>query len=178
MKSIEEIVEGCIKNNSLCQMEFYDQNFSWLLVVVGRIVGRCDEAEDIVQESFIKLFERIEKYKDAPKSAIYALRRIAINASIDCLRRRHVKFVDEDKADDLIVIENDDLERFDFKVEQVKRAIDVLPQGYRLIVTLRAVEQMEFEEIAKQLHITPSTVRSQYVRAKSKIVKMIEDEKG
>lgn len=177
MKNIEEIVEGCIKNNSLCQMEFYDQNCSWLLLVVSRIVGRCDEAEDIMQESFIKLFESIPKYKDTPKAVTYALRRIAINASIDCLRRRRIKFVEEDKADTLVSIEENDLESFDFKVEQVKRAIDELPQGYRLIVTLRAVEDMEFEEIARQLHITSSTVRSQYARARGRIIKIINDEK-
>lgn len=156
-------------------MEFYDQNCSWLLVVVSRIVGRCDEAEDIMQESFLKLFECIERYKDTPKAATYALRRIAINASIDYLRRRKIKFVEEDKAE-FVQVENYDLESFDLKIEQVKKAIEALPQGFKLIITLRAVEQMEFEEIAKQLHLAQSTVRSQYARARCKIIKMIKDE--
>ncbi|RZK47290.1 MAG: RNA polymerase sigma factor, partial [Pedobacter sp.] len=105
------------------------------------------------------------------------VKRIAINKSISHLRKRKIEFADlgftEAQAEeDYDIAEN---EIFESKVEDVKKCIAELPDGYRTIVTLYLFEQMPQEEISKLLGISHNTVRTQYHRAKKKILTSLKD---
>lgn len=177
MIDIAKIVSGCIARNRVSQMELYDLYSQDVFLTAYRIVQLRDEAEDIVQNSFLKIFDRIEVYETSPKSTLYALKRIAINASIDFLRTRRLKFIDDITNIPDVCEDNIDYEDVEMKVVLIKSAISELPTGSRVIVTLRIIEEYSFEEIATQLHLKSSTVRTQYVRAKKKILTRLDYEK-
>jgi len=177
LKDINNIINGCIAGNHSSQIELYDRYNKDLFLTSYRIVQNSGEAEDIMQDSFIKLFERIALYKDTPQMAISALRRIAINASIDRLRRKRLEFLEDMTTLSIVNEEDVDFESIEEQSNAIKKAIALLPKGARIVVTLKAVEGYTFEEIAEQLQITSSTVRSQYVRAKQRILNILKDGK-
>jgi RNA polymerase sigma-70 factor (ECF subfamily) len=141
---------------------------------------RC-EAEEAMQETFLKAFANIDRYdRQTPFDAW--IRRIAINTAIDGLRKKRVEFVDYndaavsnliDDADD----ENDEQMLIMEKVEQIKTAVEQLPNRARLIVGLHLIEGYDCEEIAGILNIQPGNVRIQYMRAKQKLIEIIKQNK-
>lgn len=177
MKNIENIVLGCIRNDRASQLEFYNLYSKDIYYTIYRIIQNSVEAEDIMQNSFLKIFKKIDTYKEKPQIIIYSLKRIAINASIDNLRRRKLSFIEDIEAIPEVIEDEIDYENTEIRANQIKEAMNSLPNGARMILTLRIIEELSFDQIAKQLELKPSTVRTQYVRAKSKILKIIRDEK-
>lgn len=167
-----QLLQQCKKGSIEAQMELYNMLFASAFHCACRIVGATDAAQDIVQEGFLKIFDRIDHYFEAPQMLQYSLRRIVINASIDALRRRNVQFVEIDEKQCAGEEPIDESELL-FTVEKVKRAIEKLPAGYKTIISLRLFEDMDFKDIATELSISDSTARSQYIRAKRKILEMI-----
>lgn len=163
----------CKKGVVEAQMELYDMLFNPLFYTSYRIVGVVGEAQDIVQESFLKIFDRLERHYDNPPTIEYALKRIVINASIDSLRRRKVQFVDISAADTITYNDTEEQDMKTENIERVKRAVEQLADGFRTVISLKLFEQMDFEDIALKLGVTESTVRSQYIRAKKRILEQL-----
>ncbi len=143
---------------------------------ICRIVSHTAEAEDILQESFYHAFSNIHRLQNASSFGSW-IHRIALNRSITHLRKRKIIFFDNDELDvadeEAYDLEADQL--FDCKVEDVKLAIDQLPQGYKTILNLYLFEDIPQEEIAGMLGISHSTVRTQYHRAKKKVIQSLKD---
>ena len=132
------------------------------------------DAEEVMQETFIKFFDHAQDYDLPYPDLERKLRRMAINASIDVIRQRKTFFV---SIDDNLDCEEDvygEEEKSDISVEQIQQAIAQLPDGYRTIVNLRVIEEFSFEHIAQILGIAPSTARSQFVRARKKLEILIK----
>lgn len=167
-----DLLRRCGKGESEAQMELYSMLFASIYRTSLRIVGNSADAEDVSQESFLKIFERVDRFFEQPEALEYSLRRIAINASIDVLRRQRVQFVElSDVAS--VQQEDTDCHNVEWKVEAVRAAVDRLCAGYRLVISLRLFEGLDFEEIAEQMDITASTARSQYVRARKRLLEML-----
>jgi len=137
-----------------------------------RIVNDTMEAEDIMQESFLSAFEKIDSYSGTVSFGAW-LKRIVINRSLDTLSRRKAIFEDierhvgiRDESTEEIVRK----EELDVKVEEVKDAIKKMPDGYRIILSLYLLEGYDHDEIAEILNISSSTSRSQLSRAKQKLI--------
>jgi RNA polymerase sigma-70 factor (ECF subfamily) len=139
------------------------------------------EAEDAMQECFIKAFANIDRY-DAQTPFDAWIIRIAINTAIDRLRKNRIEFVDYndviisnqiDDADD----EKNEQELLMEKVEQIKNAIEQLPNPAQVIVSLYLIEGYDHEEIAGILNIQPGNARIQYMRAKQKLIDIIKQNK-
>lgn len=164
-------------------MELYKLYCSAVYNSAYRIVGNSFEAEEIMQDSFLKLFEKIERYAHEPQKIEFILRRIAINGAIDVVRRRKniIESVDTlpDKLLDSSPPPNNEHEEVDLEIEanleQVHNAIEALPAGYKTVVVLKLIEEISNEEIAKMLSISQATVRSQFLRARKKIVEIINN---
>jgi RNA polymerase sigma-70 factor (ECF subfamily) len=130
------------------------------------------EAEDIMQESFLSAFEKIETYSGTVSFGAW-LKKIVINRSLDYLNKRKAVFEDIESH---VGIKDDSYEEtarneeIDVRVEEVKGAIDRLPDGYRVILSLYLLEGYDHDEIADILSITSSTSRSQLSRAKQKLI--------
>ena len=129
-----------------------------------------------MQESFLKAFEKINFYKGEVSFGAW-LKRIVINHSLDELRRRKLETnsiedsVYEIKEEEKI---NDD-EEITVKVEEVKDEIQKLPDGYRIVLSLYLIEGYDHDEISEILDINSSTSRSQYARAKKKLIECLKD---
>jgi RNA polymerase sigma-70 factor (ECF subfamily) len=137
-----------------------------------RIVNDTMEAEDIMQESFLSAFEKIDTYSGTVSFGAW-LKKIVINRSLDALSRRKAIFEDlEPHIGIRDHSEEDQLrkEEVDVRVEEVKEAINRLPDGYRIILSLYLLEGYDHDEIAEILSISSSTSRSQLSRAKQKLI--------
>lgn len=140
-----------------------------------RIVGNTGDAEDVLQESFSDAFRTIADF--SYKSTFGAwLKKIVINKSINLLRKRKMDFVDIEKTNIGHLPEEDSLneKEMELKVEEIKKAVAMLPNGYRTVISLYLFEGYDQEEIAEIMQVTHATVRTQYMRAKQRLLFLIK----
>ncbi|VAV83707.1 RNA polymerase ECF-type sigma factor [hydrothermal vent metagenome] len=166
-----DIVEQCKQNNRNAQLKLYNQYCDGMFIVAKRFVKDSCEAEDIVQESFIKAFEKLHQYKAGVTFGAW-LKRIVINKSIDFLKSKkqqlleldevHLKVIDSNYEDEWLV---DDA----ITLDEVKDAINKLPDKYMYVVMLFLIEGYDHQEIAEILQITEVASRTQLSRGKAKL---------
>lgn len=150
-------------------MRLYDLCCDTVFNASYRIVLNAQDAEEITQDAFLKTFSNLENFDGSERDFVAYVKTIAINRSID-LFRKHSKdpfYTEIDNTADNIEDEGDDFE--DFPIEKIKEALNALPDGYRLTITLRLIDGMEFRDIAETMGIKESTVRSQYARGLEKL---------
>jgi RNA polymerase sigma-70 factor (ECF subfamily) len=136
-----------------------------------RIVNNEAEAEDVLQEAFISAFRSLEHYRGDASFGAW-LKRIVINKAINVIKQRRTEPLPEadfDVADDVW-----DEKEFPFSVDQVRRAIEALPDGYRSVLSLYLLEGYDHAEIAGILGISESTSKSQFNRSKKKLRELLE----
>ncbi len=170
-----DIVEKCKQNDRKAQLKLYNQYCDGMFVVAKRFVKDTLEAEDIVQESFIKAFAKLHQYKAEVTFGAW-LKRIVINKSIDLLKSKkqhmleldevHLKVVDSGYEDEWLV---DDA----ITLDEVKDAISKLPDKYRYVVMMFLVEGYDHQEIAEVLNITEVASRTQLSRGKTKLKELL-----
>lgn len=141
--------------------------------VCFRMVGNAVEAEDVMQEAFLKAFTKMDTYEGMVSFGAW-LKRIVINRSLDYLKKRKVKFeeinekIPEEEPEGIVISE--------VHIEYLKKAILQLPDGYRVVLTLFLLEGYDHEEIAQILGISNGSSRSQYLRAKLKLRELLKKE--
>ena len=171
----DELVERCRQGDRRSYGELYQKYSRAMYNTSLRIVNHTADAEDVLQESFVDAFAAIESF--AYKSTFGAwLKRIVINKSINTLRKKKMDIIDIDKTSALHMADEDeyDEEGLKLKVDEVKKAVRELPNGYRTVLTLHLFEGYDQEEIAEILQISHATVRTQYMRAKQKLLHIIK----
>lgn len=172
----QELIEMCLKGNDLGYTGLYNRYAKGIYNSISRIVAHTAEAEDILQETFCLIFGDIKKLQEI-KSFEAWVKRIAINRSISHLRRNKIAFTElgnNEFSDEAHQNEGEE-EIFNCRVEDVRKSIEALSPGYRTILNLYLFEQMSQEEIAGMLGLSHSTVRTQYHRAKNKILLALKD---
>ncbi len=130
------------------------------------------EAEDILQESFMDAFRNIHSFENRSSFGAW-LKQIVINKSINLLKKKKITLVEADT--DVPAYDTPDEAYTDWKVQQVKEAIKRLPDGYRTTLTLYLLEGYDHEEIAQIMGVAESTTRTQYIRAKKKLLEIIKN---
>jgi RNA polymerase sigma factor (sigma-70 family) len=171
----DELVERCRRGDQRSYVELYSKYSKAMYNTSLRIVNHTADAEDVLQESFLDAFQAIESF--AYKSTFGAwLKRIVINKSINALRKRKMEIIDIEKTSAVNIPEDEsfDEEGLRFKVEEIKKAVKELPNGYRTVISLHLFEGYDHEEIAEILQISHATVRTQYMRAKQKLLSLIK----
>lgn len=171
----DELVERCKQGDSRGFAELYRKYSKAMYNTSLRIVNNTGDAEDVVQEAFTDAFRSLEDFHY--KSTFGAwLKRIVINKSINYLRKRKIDMIDIDKTNIGHLPEEDttDEQEIQMKVEDIKKAVGLLPNGYRTVLTLYLFEGYDQEEIAEILQVSHATVRTQYMRAKQKLVQHIK----
>ncbi len=172
---IDELVERCRQGDQKSYGELYQKYARAMYNTSLRIVNHTADAEDVLQESFCDAFAAIDSF--GYKSTFGAwLKRIVINKSINALRKRKMDIIDIEKTTALHLTEEDsyDEDAIKYKVEEVKKAVKELPNGYRTVLSLHLFEGYDQEEIAEILQISHATVRTQYMRAKQKLLLLIK----
>lgn len=167
-----KLVEQCRKGSRKAQFELYKIFHRQMYNASLRIVQDTQEAEDVMQESFITAFEKLDTYRgEVPVGAW--IKRIVVNRSLDALRKRKVVFEDADEIQDEPVDENEEFNA-PVSIDEVKNCIEQLPDNYRTVLSLYLLEGYDHEEISEILGITNSTSRSQFARAKKKLQELIK----
>jgi RNA polymerase sigma-70 factor (ECF subfamily) len=168
----QDLLDGCKAGDQKAQFQIYKLYYKAMYNTSLRIVNDTMEAEDIMQESFLSAFEKIDTYSGTVSFGAW-LKKIVINRSLDTLSRRKAIFEDIDSHISIRDDSSEDIlrkEELDVRVEEVKEAINKLPDGYRIILSLYLLEGYDHDEIAEILSISSSTSRSQLSRAKQKLL--------
>lgn len=174
MDDYKTIIRKCRSRDRRAQLEFYMLFYKRVYSSCFRILGNPQEAEEIMQETFLKVLDRIEDYPAEADNMIRVLKRMAVNRSIDLYRKRKIQFVE--LGENFEYPEgNEEEEDTELRLEAIGKMMQLLPEGYRLILSLHLIEDMQYDEIARKLQISASTVRSQYIRAKQKLIRLIKE---
>lgn len=171
-----ELMRLCQQGNTAAFTELYGRYSKMLFNSIIRLVTETSQAEDLLQEVFIILYQDIMKRKKIDHFAAFS-KRVAINNTISFLRQKKYVLQFENYENDVVMEDAVDEEVFEWKVEEVRRAIIALPQGFRTVVNLYLIEGLPQEEVAEILGISHATVRTQYHRAKKKILSSLQKEK-
>ncbi|MEI2748517.1 MAG: sigma-70 family RNA polymerase sigma factor [Ferruginibacter sp.] len=166
----EQMLAGSIKNNAAAQEVLYNRFSPRMLGVCYRFAKNREDAEDMLQEGFIKVFTQLHQYRN--EGALEGwIRRIMVHTCINILKKnkKFAESVDIIHASNIHVKE--DMIPSIMQAKQVVECIRLLPLGYRTVLNLYAIEGYSHKEIANMLEIEESTSRSQYTRAKA----MLED---
>lgn len=137
-----------------------------------RLINNTAEAEDVMQEAFLNAFTKIESYKGEVSFGAW-LKRIVINRSLDYLKKRKVKF--EEINEKTNQLPDYQMEIKEVNMDVIKDAIQKLPDGYRVVLSLFLIEGYDHEEISEILGISNSNSRTQYLRAKNKLRELLKD---
>lgn len=139
-----------------------------------RIVNKVPDAEDIIQEAFTDAFMQIKKFEN--KSTFGAwLKQIVIFKSIAILKKQKNIFTNaESDVENIEEEQQINEEEIAFTIEKIKQKLQELPDGYRSVLSLYLIEGYDHEEIAEILQIAQATVRSQYMRAKKKLLQLLK----
>lgn len=160
----EEIIKGCAKQDREAQKTLYAKYSKQMYVVCLRYAREQQEAEDILQEAFIKVFDHIKNFRGESKLG-YWIKRIVINTALNAQRSKLYLYPMVD-VDELKEKQGGDLSVSDFTMEELLKMINELPSGCKVIFNLYAIEGYKHHEIAKMLDLTEGTSKSQYARAK------------
>jgi RNA polymerase sigma factor (sigma-70 family) len=166
------LIDECRQGSRHAQFEIYKLYAKAMFNISFRIVNQHAEAEDVIQEAFLDAFVRIKEFRAETTFGLW-LKQIVINKSISCLRKRKMELVPIDEVDVAEAPEEDE-EALELKVEQVKQAIAMLPDGYRVVLSLYLFEGYDHEEIAHIMNISENTSRTQFMRGKQKLHRLLE----
>ncbi len=165
----KNLIKECARGSRDAQMTLYRTYSRVVYNASLRIVGNSQEAEEIMQDAFLKLFEKADNYIESWDKVEYTLRRIAINASIDVVRKRKGFFVEVENLPDLDEEDDSDLPP-DPDIEQLQRVIKTLPHKEQALLALKFKEGLSHKEIAQQFQSSESAVKMLFMRAKKRIL--------
>ena len=171
----DELVERCKAGDSMGYRELYQRYSKAMFNTCLRILNDVSEAEDVLQESFVEAFKNLEGFEYRTSFGGW-LKQICVNRSINQLKKRKINWVEIEKtAVHEIHEQGIDESEIILKVESVKKAIMKLPDGYRTVLNLYLLEGYDHEEIAGILNVAESTTRTQYMRAKQKLLQLLKE---
>jgi len=170
----QDLIRQCKRGDQKAQFEIYRLYNAAMFNTTLRIVGDSDDAEDVMQEAFLKAFAKLDSYRGEVSFGAW-LKRIVINKALDFLRlkREQLSLEEAGEIREMAVEENDVVE-YKYTAETIKKAIFTLPEGYRLVLSLILLEGYDHEEVSIILDISNATSRTQYHRAKKKLIELLK----
>ncbi|PTN09374.1 RNA polymerase sigma factor [Mangrovibacterium marinum] len=163
----QSIIDQCKAGNREAQFELYKLYYKSMYNTSLRIVGNCGDAEDVMQESFLSVFNKLDSYEGKVSFGAW-FKKIVVNRSLDYLKKRKVVF---EEIDERVMDEeaNPQMEIRQIDLNKLKQAIMKLPEGYRVVLSLYLLEGYDHDEIAEILHVSNVSSRTQLSRAKRKL---------
>ena len=176
IKQRDELIDRCLQGDALGYKELYQRYSKAMFNTCLRMLNNVAEAEDVLQESFTEAFRNLAKFEYRTSFGGW-LKQICINRSINQLNKRKIDWVDMEQVAGYDSMEElpFDEEDIQYKVESVKKAIMKLPDGYRTVLSLYLLEGYDHDEIAEILNVAESTTRTQYIRAKQKLLQLLKE---
>ncbi|MGB3076102.1 MAG: sigma-70 family RNA polymerase sigma factor [Chitinophagales bacterium] len=168
---LHELIKGCLSENRNCQQELFNLFAGRMMTLCIRYCGNRHDAEDALQEGFIKVFDHISEFRNEGAFEGW-MRKIFVNTSLAHLRKSHVKY--ENSPLDQVDVEPEDHSLTDhYAAQELLDFITALPAGYRTVFNMFALEGYNHKEIATLLQITEATSRTQFFKARKALRAMI-----
>lgn len=165
------MIKGCIKQDPLCQRLLFEQYAGKFMTVCIRYANDSMEAEDIMQEGFVRIFNNIHQFKFEGSFEGW-MRRVIVNVALKQLQKKKIQFAEikEDRSN------TPALDAYAYNhlgEEELLKLINQLPEGYRIVFSLNVIEGYSHDEIGQLLNIQASTSRSQLVKARKMLQQQI-----
>jgi RNA polymerase sigma-70 factor (ECF subfamily) len=170
----QDLIDQCREGEREAQFRIYDLYYRAMFNTSLRIVKDPAEAEDIMQDSFLSAFEKIDTYSGSVSFGAW-LKKIVVNRSLDSIKKKRMYFETLDESISAGISEPETEEDITEDVNKIREAILKLPDGFRIVLTLYLLEGYDHEEIAEILGISGSTSRSQYTRARQKLIEILKE---
>lgn len=168
----KELIDRCRMGDREAHFRLY-KLYSRAMYNVGyRITGNEEDAEDVLQEAFVSAFKNLESYRGDATFGAW-LKRIVVNKSINVIKRRRENVIAQEEEFDIPVEEAETDYKPELSVDKVRKCIEMLPDGYRTVLSLYLLEGYDHEEIAGIIGVTESTSKSQLNRAKGKLKELL-----
>lgn len=168
-----KILKGCKKGDKTAQRQFYDMFKKLVFSVVMRYAKDVPEAEDIMQDTFVKLYRDLYQYQ--PTSALGAwVRRVSVNTALMHVRKKRMLFSDVELYNLVEHRQSNDDVFSTIGAKEIMKMVQQLPDGYRIVFNLYVVEGYSHKEIAEQLNVSVNTSKSQLSRAKKMLRSVLE----
>ena len=161
----DELIEACIKNNARAQKTLFEMYSPRLMGVCLRYAQNQDEANDMLQDGFIKIFQKLKSYSGVGSFGGW-VHRTMTNTCLDAIRKnKKYKFsVEIEKAEGEVNVDESALS--EIRTQELLKLIQKLPDGYRIVFNMFAIEGYGHKEIAERLGVTENTSKSQYRKAR------------
>lgn len=172
-------MERCRQGERSAQYELYKLYSKAMFNVCLRMLNHTAEAEDVLQEAFVDAFTHLPQFRQQSTFGAW-LKQIVVNKAINHLRGRKVQWVEIEawQSGNGRVEPSEELptpaDEGVYEVERIRKAMQRLPDGYRIVLSLYLFEGYDHEEISQVLGITESTSRTQYMRAKQKLIETVK----
>lgn len=158
------MIKGCIKQDLTCQRMLFERLAGKMFTVCLRYANDHMEAEDMLQDGFIRVFNNLHQFKFEGSFEGW-VRRVVVNCALKHLQKKRIQFTELKES----YFDNATEESYAYSnlgEEELLKLISQLPDGYRIVFNLNIIEGYSHEEIGKMLNIQPSTSRSQLVKAR------------
>ncbi len=166
----QQLISGCLAGDALCQRQLFDQHSGRLMTICLRYATDQMEAEDLLMESFVKIYRFLYQYKFEGSFEGW-MRRIVVNTALKRLKKRRLVF--EEIKPEKVTEAMDPGSYIHLEEKEILNLIRELPDGYRIVFNLFVIEGYSHEEIAEILQIQPGTSRSQLVKARKMLQQQI-----
>ncbi|MFC2115285.1 RNA polymerase sigma factor [Bacteroidota bacterium] len=168
-----EIIELSKEGNPKAQSQLYKLYAKAMFNICVRMLNNMEEAEDLLQDSFTDAFMKLKTFRYESSFGAW-LKRIVINKCINSIQKKKIELVfPEHQVEPVLSDETVDYGQIEMDVRKIHHAVEQLPDGYRVIFSLYALEGYDHSEISQILDISESTSKSQYLRAKQKIRELL-----
>ena len=168
-----DLVEKCKANDRKAQMKLYQQYCEGMFCVAMRFLKNEDDAEDVLQESFIKAFQKLDQFSGEVTFGAW-LKRIVINKCLDFIKSSKMKYT-EIQENTLHIVEDDDWTVEEgISIEEIKAAMKQLPDKYSHVVQLYLIEGFDHREISEILDLREATCRTRLLRGKGYLKELLK----
>ena len=169
-----EIVELSKAGSRMAQHQLYKLYSKAMFNICYRMLNSIEEAEDLLQESFTDAFSKLESFRFESSFGAW-LKRIVVNRCINHIKKKKAELVYTETIPESPHQEREaDEEENQMNVKKIQKAMEMLPDGYRIIFSLYLIEGYDHAEIADIMGISESTSKSQFSRAKQKVKELVK----
>lgn len=167
----QELIQQCLKGKRKAQHLMYQRYAGKMLALCKRYMGQLEEAEEVMLGGFVKVFERLEQYSGMGSFEGW-MRTLMVRESLNALKKRKMDFVDWEEQPDW---EQEGPQHIgEDHRELLMEAVEMLPDGYRTVFNMYAIEGYSHQEIAQQLGISENTSKSQLSKARKQLQERIK----
>ncbi len=173
----KHIIEACKKGNERSKYELYKLYSKAMFNVCYRIMNNREEAEDMLQDAFTQAFLKLDTFRHESGFGSW-LKRIVVNTCLNAINKRKVELTYCEEPIQNEFPDEEEENNITYTVAGITKAMEKLPEGGRMVFSLYLFEGYDHSEIAQIMNITESTSKSQFMRAKRRVIEILKDQPG